>query len=124
VTVGASDLRVKFSRSAVQAALTAGGEVAVTVGGDIGDSCFTGGDVARVIHATVTSPDSGTVVAYGQTTLVRWDSPSQLGTHWADVYLSTDDGTTWNRVATHLTDSGAWEWHPPYANAGNARRAV
>ena len=121
---GVPDLTVKFDRAAVQAALAEGDSVPVPISGEIGDECFVGGDVARLIHAPVTSPAAGAIIHPGLATPIRWETPPGVAPLWVAVLASLDGGENWTLIAQHLPNTGAYSWQPPYAAAPNARVAV
>src|SRR5262245_33691276 len=121
---GTPDLTVKFDRAAVQAVLASGDSVPVSVTGTIGDVCFVGGDMARTLRTPVVTPPAGAVITPGIVTPVRWQTPEHAQPMYAAVLTSTDGGNVWSLAANHVSDTGEFGWHAPYAPVSNQRIAV
>ncbi len=121
---GRPDLTVKFSRAAVELAVSEGDSVPVTVTGKIGNGCFSATDVIRVIRGHVTAPAAGVVLQSGGTAEVRWDTPAGIQVQSVAVLFSSDDGATWSLVAHELPNTGSYLWTLRGAATDQARIAV
>ena len=121
---GIPDLMVKFSRTAVSLALSDGDAVPVTVTGTVGPRLFTGTDHIRVKRAKVTAPVAHEVVPPGHRYTVRWEVPKGFSGAWIAVLHTFDDGANWVLDATHLPNTGSYQWQVPSAGADSARIGI
>jgi hypothetical protein len=121
---GVPDLMVKFSRQAVSLTVPDGDRVPVTVTGTVGPRLFTGTDTIRVKRAKITAPVVHEVVPPGRRYTIRWEVPKDVRPEWVAVLHTFDRGETWVLDATHLPNTGAFEWDVPLAVADSARVAV
>jgi hypothetical protein len=121
---GRPDLKVKFDRAAVEATVTEGEAVTVTVAGSIGSGCFEATDVIRVRRGRVTTPAAGSVLQDGTTAEVRWETPSGVQVQSVAVLFSDDDGASWSLVAHELPNSEHYDWMVASASTDQARIAV
>ena len=110
---GVPDVAMKFPRGAVEAALTEGNQVPITVTGDIDDTCtFTGTDVVRVIRPNMTHPNGGESYIAGVRVLVEWDNPHNWTPSYAQIHYSADGGNAWTLVADHVSGTN-YVWAAP-----------
>ena len=120
---GVADLAVKFDRTAVELAVTAGVAVPVVVTGAVAGQCFTGTDTIRVQRAAVTAPLPGSLVFPGKTT-VRWEVPAGFEIESVALLSSFDDGASWRIVAGGLPNAGSCQWTVPDVITDRARVAI
>ncbi|HET9328107.1 MAG TPA: T9SS type A sorting domain-containing protein, partial [Candidatus Eisenbacteria bacterium] len=121
---GRPDLTVKFDRAAVEATVSEGDSVPVTVTARIGNGCFEATDVIRVIRARVTSPSAGSEVQGGSTAEVRWDTPAGVEVQSVALLFSADDGANWALIARELPNTGSSFWTVPNRGTQRARIAT
>jgi hypothetical protein len=121
---GVRDLMVKFPRDAVRQTLTEGAAIPVTVTGTVAGRPFTGATTLRVLHAPVTSPTAGAVLAPGTRATVRWETPLTIAIQSVALLSSMDDGWSWTLVATGLPSTGYYEWAVPPVSSDRVRVAV
>jgi hypothetical protein len=121
---GRPDLMVKFDRAAVEATLTEGDSVTVTVTGSIGSCSFEATDVVKVRRGHVTSPAAASVVQSGANIELSWETPNSLQVQSAAVLFSGDDGASWSLEAHELPNSGRYDWTAASASTNQARIAV
>jgi len=121
---GVPDLMVKFSRQAVSMTVPDGEHVPVTVTGTVGPRLFTGTDTIRVKRARITAPLAHEVVPPGQRYTIRWEVPKDVRTAWVAVLHTFDRGETWVLDATHLPNTGSFDWSVPLAAEDSVRVTV
>ncbi len=103
---GIPELVVKFDRAAVEAVLSPGSEAPVWVQGEVTDTTwFRGTTTVRVIQPQVTHPNGGEFFVLGGAVTVSWDPVAWPGSVLYDVYLSRDDGNSWELLAANLADT-------------------
>ena len=76
---------------------------------DQSDANFT---VQRLPYMTLHRPNGGEVFTIGQYINIHW-SRQNPGGNTVDIDYSTDDGTTWIRLATQAEDTGWYLWNVP-----------
>jgi N-acetylneuraminic acid mutarotase len=76
---------------------------------DQSDANFT---VQRVPYITLHRPNGGEVFTIGQYQNIHW-SRQNPGGNAVDIDYSTDNGTTWIRIATQAQDTGFYLWNVP-----------
>jgi subtilase family protein/fervidolysin-like protein/ASPM-SPD-2-Hydin domain-containing protein/HYDIN/CFA65/VesB family protein/BACON domain-containing protein len=110
---GIPDVSLKFPRGAVEAALTEGDQVSITVTGDIDDTCtFTGTDMVRVIRPQLNHPNGGESYVSGVRALVEWQNPRNWTPTYAQIHYSADGGNSWSMVADQVTGT-SYVWAAP-----------
>jgi hypothetical protein len=121
---GIPDLKVSFSRSAIELVLPAGEEVEVKVTGTLGSAAgFEGYDTVRIRGGRVQNPAADQVVAPGETFTVTYEVKSTEATA-ATMLYSPDGGETWTIQRTGVPNTGSIEWSVPTTLTPNARLAV
>jgi hypothetical protein len=76
---------------------------------DESDSNFT---VQRRPYITLLRPNGGEVFPIGLYRNIHW-SRQNPGDNTVDIDYSTDNGTTWTRIATQAQDTGWYLWNVP-----------
>jgi len=76
---------------------------------DQSDANFT---VQRRPYITLHRPNGGEVFTIGQYYNIHW-SRQNPGGNTVDIDYSTDNGTTWIRIATQAQDTGWYLWNVP-----------
>ena len=76
---------------------------------DQSDANFT---VQRTPYITLHRPNGGETFTVGQYINIHW-SRQNPGGNTVDIDYSTDDGTTWIRIATQAEDTGWYLWNVP-----------
>jgi len=76
---------------------------------DQSDANFT---VQRTPYITLHRPNGGEVFTIGQYINIHW-SRQNPGGNTVDIDYSTDNGTTWIRIATQAPDTGWYGWNVP-----------
>ena len=75
---------------------------------DTSDASFS---IVSPLPVTVTSPDGGECWSYTNQHTITWSAP---GSATVIIELSTDNGSTWQTVASGITASGGtYSWNPP-----------
>src|SRR5688500_12850591 len=121
---GIPDLKVYFSRSALELVLPQGEEVEVTVTGLLVDAAgFEGYDTVRIRGGRVLNPTVDQVVAPGEIFTVTYEIKSAEASEVTMLY-SPDGGATWTTQATGVPNMGSIAWTVPAALTDNARVAV
>jgi len=121
---GVPDFTVKFSRDDVDAVLTEGDQVQVTITGSVGDDCtFSGTASIRVIRPHVVHPNGGESYVAGARALLQWTNPNGWTVDHAQIHYSADGGDTWAMVADHVT-SQSYVWAMPRDATQNGRLRV
>jgi hypothetical protein len=116
------DLALKFARQEVDASLTEGDRVPVSITGMLGEVCFAGMDSVRVIRPRVTHPNGGESFLAGVRTLLEWENPAGWPVGYVQIYYSADGGNTWNLVADHIEGTSyVWEAPPEPTDSGRLR---
>jgi len=59
---------------------------------------------------TVLSPNGGETVVQGASVNLDWTASDNVGVDAVDLYLSRDDGATWESIATDLANTGSYAW--------------
>jgi predicted CXXCH cytochrome family protein len=119
---GVDELMVKFDRAEVQASVSAGKEVTVTVSGLVAGDRFFGTDVIRVKDAKMSSPMAGSVLVPGTQATVTWPVERRYNT--VDLLSSFDEGASWNVEARSITNTGSYLWSVPPVSADVALLAI
>ncbi|MFQ5719424.1 MAG: choice-of-anchor D domain-containing protein [Acidobacteriota bacterium] len=105
---GIEEMVVKFDRAAFEAIVPEGESVDVTVAGEVQDTTwFTGTDTIRILRPHLTSPDGGEFLVTGGVTNLTWETPPWGAAVTYDLYLSRDDGQTWETAASGLSGTSA-----------------
>jgi hypothetical protein len=121
---GIPDLKVYFSRSALELVLPLGEAVEVKVTGLLGSEAgFEGYDTVRIRGGRVLNPAADQVVAPGEVFTVTYEIKSAEATEVTLLY-SPDGGSTWSTPATGVPNTGSIAWAVPEALTDNARVAV
>src|SRR5436190_524990 len=76
---------------------------------DQSDANFT---VQRMPHLTLLRPNGGESWTVGQYINIHWNRQNPGG-NTVDIDYSTDNGTTWIRIATQAEDTGFYLWNVP-----------
>ncbi|MGH7726906.1 MAG: PQQ-dependent sugar dehydrogenase [Candidatus Eiseniibacteriota bacterium] len=121
---GIPDLKVYFSRSALELALPLGENVEVKVTGLLGDAAgLEGNDTVRIRGGRVLSPTVDQVVAPGGSFTVTYEVTSTEA-HEVTMIYSPDGGATWTTQVTEAPNTGSIDWTVPGEPTDNARVAV
>ncbi len=80
-----------------------------------------GGDSLPPIVGVIT-PNGGEILTANAATTIEWTATDSSGVASVDLYLSLDDGETYDVIATGLTNSGTYTWVP--ANRPTAQGLV
>lgn len=115
-------LKVKFSRSAVQATLVPGDHVLVDVEGEIGAGCLSQQLFVKVKGKKMHEPHADAQVAAGSQTDVLWDVDPSVGS--VSVLSSFDGGVTWNVEAADVPNTGVYQWTVPNDPTDSALLAI
>ncbi len=59
---------------------------------------------------TVLSPNGGESVIQGANVNLDWTASDNVAVETVDLYLSRDDGATWESIATGLANNGSYPW--------------
>ena len=121
---GIPDLKVYFSRSALELILPEGDQVPVRVSGFLsgGTQAFAGFDGVRVTRGRVQNPAANEVVAPGTVYSVTYDVTSGSA-QTAALMVSLDGGASWT-IAPQAPNTGTLSWVVPNQLADHARVAV
>jgi len=117
------DVALKFPRDAVEGTLGEGDQVPVSIFGTLGDRCFLGTTMIRVIRPHLTHPNGGESYVAGVRTLVEWENPQGWTVSYAQIYYSADGGNSWNLIADQLTGQ-SYVWAAPTEPTENGRLRV
>ena len=121
---GIPDLKVSFSRSALQLVLPTGEDVEVKVTGLLGSTAaFEGYDSVRLRQGRVVNPAADQVVDQGGTIHVTYEVTSNQAGEVALLY-SVDGGATWTAPVKGVPNTGSIAWSVPDIYTDNARVAV
>jgi hypothetical protein len=121
---GIEEMVVKFDRAAFQALAPAGEDVQVTVTGEVRDTMwFTGTTHISAIRPSVLSPNGGEYLVAGQPVFITWHQPAMAPESDYDVYLSLDDGFSWELLGS-VQGLTSMEWTVPDAGTDRARVRV
>ncbi len=71
----------------------------------------TGGDTTPP-DVTVIAPDGGETLVGNQAATVQWIAGDAGGIAGIDIYVSLDNGSTYDPVALGLSNTGTYEWYP------------
>ena len=112
-----------FDRGAVTRLLPEGDQVAYAVTGEVQDEAFFAArGTVRVVRPHLKSPNGGESLAYGSTVPVTWENPGGWSVKYADLYYSSDDGTSWNPIAQGVGgQSFGWVVPPVASTAARVR---
>jgi subtilisin family serine protease len=107
---GIEEVSFKFDRAAVEAVLTEGESVTVTIQGEVEDvQWWRGSTTIRAIRPQVTSPGAGEYFLAGSVVPIRWTEPAWGAPMTYTIQLSRDAGATWEEIAGGLTGT-AFDW--------------
>jgi hypothetical protein len=122
---GIPDLKVYFSRAALDLILPTGDEVEVEVTGTLEDGTrgFEGTDVIRVRRGTVEQPAANQVLAAGTVFPVEY-SVTSSSAPWVALLFSPDGGASWSLQMTKDPNNGTIDWNVPDITTDNALLAV
>ena len=120
---GVQELMVKFSRSDLELLLGSGSSVSVSITGLVAGHCFSGHDVVRIIHASVTNPPEGHSVAVGQSTSIEWNTPGGVEPQSVAV-LWSHDNDSWELIEEGLPNTGNYVWAVPNTLTEKANVAI
>jgi hypothetical protein len=121
---GIPDRQFKFSRSAVEAVLTEGDSVEVTVTGEIEDTIyFVAAGYIRVINPTLNVPFGGDAYLAGSVRQISWTNPEGWQVNHATLTYSPDGGVTWSLVADQVMGT-TYSWSVPTEATEDARVRV
>ncbi len=121
---GIPDLKVYFSRSALQLVLPQGDEVEVKVTGLLGSEAgFEGYDTVRIRGGSVLNPTANQLVAPGEAFTVEYKVESTEASEVTMLY-SPDGGETWTVPVTGVANTGSIAWTAPTELTDNARVAM
>ena len=118
---GIEEIVVRFSRAAVEAALAEGDAVPIRVQGEFPDRAWFRGDTTvRAIRPRVTQPNGGEYLSQGQPITISWSGAPVSGYVRYEVWLSRNDGASWEPLATGL-DGTSYTWTVGGALSDQAR---
>jgi glucose/arabinose dehydrogenase len=121
---GIPDLKVYFSRSALQLILPVGDQVPVRVTGTLGGTqAFVGFDAVRVKGGHIQNPVANEVLAPGSIYPITYDVTSSSA-QWAALMFSPDGGASWSTQMTQVPNTGTFDWPVPNQLTDNALVAV
>ncbi len=121
---GIPDLKVYFSRSALQLILPVGDQVPVRVTGVIGGThAFVGFDSVRVKGGKINKPIANEVLEPGATYQVTYDVTNGSA-QWVTLLFSPDGGGSWSTEITQVANTGTLDWLVPNQITDNALVAV
>jgi flagellar hook capping protein FlgD len=119
---GVPDFMVKFPRAEVEAVLSEGDQVPVTITGTIDNCPFSGTHMVRVIRPRLVRPNGGESYLAGSRALVEWENPSGWTVDYAQIYYSSDGGDSWAQVGDHVFgESYVWAVPQELTEAGRLR---
>ncbi|HET9325916.1 MAG TPA: PQQ-dependent sugar dehydrogenase [Candidatus Eisenbacteria bacterium] len=120
---GIPDLKVYFSRSALELALPIGEAVAVKVTGLLGASVgFEGNDTVRIKGGHVTQPTANQIVAPGEAFLIGYEVTTSAPS--VAMMYSADGGASWSLQVSEAANTGTIQWNVPSEPSDNALVAV
>jgi len=118
------DAKFSFDRMAAEMILPEGEAVEVVVTGEIRDTIwFRAAGTMRVIRPTLTTPNGGEVIFAGGMVTIEWTDPDNHPVDAASIYMSPDNGLTWEPVATGLSGT-SFDWLVPATLTEQARLRV
>jgi subtilisin family serine protease len=121
---GIPDLKFRFERAEVEALLTEGASVPVSLTGEVeNQTWFAAHDAIRVIRPHVVAPNGRELLVWGTTYVVRWKNPSGWHPHHAAIYASTDSDSSWSLVADGVAGE-SYSWTVPSVFSPSARVRV
>ncbi len=121
---GLPDLKVYFSRNALELILPIGDQVPVHVTGFLGATqAFEGFDLIRVRGGHIQNPIANEVVEQGETYPVAYDVTSSSAQRVA-LMFSPDGGAVWTIAMTQASNTGTFSWLVPSQPTDNALVAV
>src|SRR5207247_6358709 len=121
---GIPDLKVYFSRNALELILPAGDQVPVRVSGVIGGTQgFVGFDSVRVRNGQIRNPIANEILAPGEFYPLTYDVTTGSA-QWVGLMFSPDGGATWTTQMTQVPNTGTLSWPVPNQITDNALVAV
>jgi len=121
---GIEEIVVRFNRAAVEAVLSEGAVVPITVQGEIPDQAwFRGTTTVRAIRPHVSQPNGGEYLTQGQSVSISWSGVPASGNVRYDVWLSRSGGASWESLATGLSET-SYTWTVGGALSDQARVRV
>lgn len=72
-----------------------------------------GGSTPLTYSVEVTSPNGAETLNAGDQTTITWQLTSNGTTSFVNIYVSYDNGATWNLVAENADNTGAFNWTVP-----------
>jgi len=120
---GVADWTLKFGRQALQATLQPGDTVPVTVTGKVNGLAFQASDFIKVTSPHMSAPPAGATLTPGSVADVRWETTDVDGAS-ATLIVTFDGGSTWNRVADGVPNTGHYAWAVPSTGTNSARLAI
>jgi hypothetical protein len=121
---GVPDLTLKFPFDQLRPTLAPGPSVPVVLTGAMADGrTFLGIEDIRVIRQQVSAPNGGEVLTSGRPFNVTWNIPSSWNGVVSDLYLSTNQGASWQPVAAGLSGS-SYAWTVPPVPSKHAMMRV
>lgn len=121
---GFPELMVKFERTSVEAILTPGDSVPVTITGQIAGASLIGEDVISVRQGHIRAPRAAETLIAGGTYPIGYTPGAQGTASTVALLHSTDGGATWVTDATGLPNDGTVLWNVPGAPSESVRLAV
>ena len=120
---GVEEMILKFNRADLEAVLTDGESVALTLTGEVQNKTwFSGTDHIRVIRPQLTHPNGGEYFVTGDNVTITWSPPDWNAPVTYDLILSRDGGNTWETLASGLTGlSYSWTAGGPPTTDGLLR---
>ena len=120
---GVPDLMVKFPRDQVDAVLSEGDHVLVTITGTIYEQTFIGTTRIRVIRPHLYYPNGGESYLTGSVVQAEWENPNGWTVDHARIHYSADGGETWVLVESHVIGE-TYVWRAPQESTENGRLRV
>jgi hypothetical protein len=87
--------------------------------GDVSNAAFTIAD-QTVPTAMVIAPNGGETLASGSTHSLRWSAADNVAVIAVDLYVSTDNGSSFSLIASAELNDGAYDWLVPSASTAEA----
>jgi hypothetical protein len=121
---GVPDLKVHFSRDALEDILPSGDRVTIKVTGLLGATRgFVGFDEIRVRRGQILNPTVNQVLSPGEVFSLAYEVTSESA-EWLTLMFSPDGGGSWTTQMTQVPNSGTVTWSVPDQPTDNALVAV
>jgi hypothetical protein len=110
---GRPDLKVHFSRTALDLVLPPGLQVPVAITGMLGATReFVGHDTVRVKRGRIRHPHHQDVLEPGQVLPLAYDV-SDASVRWVALMYSPNGGASWTMQMTQIPNTGTFDWRVP-----------